>query len=116
MCDLSNNTARVRRLYKHEAQRRKGVLDIAHVHSHTGCYANDRADTLANIGKGTGPYSRQLPVKMHLFGDKILQDEDEYDRDARIQLAEGYPHPAVPGRYCCVRAMDEQVQAPDLPS
>ena len=30
-----------------------------------------------------------------------MQDEDAHDEDARIQLGEGYPHEAVPGRCCC---------------
>ena len=56
--------------------------------------AGGGAVSLANIGnasKGTGPYSRQLPVKLRLFGDEILEDEDEHDKDVRIQLGEGYP-------------------------
>ena len=100
----------VRRLLKYEQQRRQGGLDIAHVHSHTGDYGNDRADSLANLGKGSGPYSRQLTIKLRLYDKPTLHEEDDYDRDARIQSGEGYPHPAVPGIYCCVWATDEQVQ------
>ena len=29
---------------------------------------------------------------------------------ARIQTGEGYPHEAVPGKYCCVWATPKQVQ------
>ena len=73
-------------------------------------YGNDRADSLANLGKGHGPFSRQLPIKVRLYGTPILHEEDDDDRDIRIQTGEGYPHPAVPGLYCCVWASDEQVQ------
>ena len=90
-------------------QQRRGAADLAHVHSHTGDYANDRADSLANIGKGIGPYSQQLPIPLRLYGGVGISESDE-DRDARIQTGDGYPHEAVPGKYCCVWATPEQVQ------
>ena len=101
-------TMTVRRLYSAEQQRR-GAAALAHVHSHTGDYANDRADSLANIGKGIGPYSQQLPIPLRLYGGVGISESDE-DRDARIQTGDGYPHEAVPGKYCCVWATPEQVQ------
>ena len=73
-------TMTVRRLYSAEQQRR-GAAALAHVHSHTGDYANDRADSLANVGKGIGPYSQQLPVPLRLYGGVGISESDE-DRDS----------------------------------
>ena len=39
----------------------------------------------------TGPYSRQLPVKLCLFGDKILQDEDEHDKESLLNAFANSP-------------------------
>ena len=47
-----------------------------------------RARGVATLGKGLGPctgYSHQLPIKINLYGAKILQDEDAHDKDARIR-------------------------------
>eukprot|EP01046_Picozoa_sp_COSAG06_P098814 COSAG06_NODE_44911_length_359_cov_0.811538_1_plen_104_part_01 len=57
----------------------------------------------ANIGKGIGPYSQQLPIPLRLYVGVGISESDE-DRDARIQTGDGYPHEAVPGKYCCVWA------------
>jgi len=38
-------------------------LDLAHVKGHSKDVLNERADTLANLGKGAGPFSRQYQLR-----------------------------------------------------
>ena len=51
-------------MFEKELSKRTGGLDIAHckahLKGHAYDYANERADELANLGKGSGPYSRQI--------------------------------------------------------
>ena len=50
----------VHHIWDQEAARRRGGLDLAHVKGHSKDVLNERADTLANLGKGAGPFSRQI--------------------------------------------------------
>jgi hypothetical protein len=51
------------KMFNQEARRRNGGLDVGHVKGHSGDPLNDRADMLAGLGKGGGPYSRQMVLR-----------------------------------------------------
>ena len=90
---------RLSAMFKRERDRRRAGLDLAHVKGHSGCPINDRADALANLGKGRGPYSRQIALTAGYC------DED------RVLMGDGYPHFPVPGIYSCAWATSGQREA-----
>ena len=88
------------KMFNQEARRRNGGLDVGHVKGHSGDPLNDRADMLAGLGKGGGPYSRQMVLRTFSL--------DSTAASHRRVCSEGYPHQAVPGDYCCVWATEDQ--------
>ena len=88
----------VHHIWDQEVARRRGGLDLAHVKGHSKDVLNERADTLANLGKGAGPFSRQIVPTYSVHPDV----------DQRIEEGEGYPHQPVPGAYACVFASSAQ--------
>ena len=95
----------VRAMYEKERDRRRGGgVNLGHAKGHSGDPGNDAADSLCELGKGPGPYSRLKSwVKIETGAQAAF----------RLNSGEGHPHAAVPGYYCNVWATEEQRLAND---